>query len=177
MAGFALLYQQSMLAQAEEKEESQESPKPVAEEVEEDLVGASAIRELTGDRVKEVLTNRESKLIYFYRKSKLNLDEFKRVSEFSEKIENGMRVIPYKIDLDQHYEALVAYLKERNPKTADQTEEQVKTHAFLLANQYDDIWYWELDLINYFYGELLEQIFNFFQGPLKLISAEQLVMN
>ena len=74
-------------------------------------MGASAIRELTGDRVKEVLTNRESKLIYFYRKSKLDLNEFKRVSEFSEKIENGMRVIPYKIDLDQHYDALVAYLK------------------------------------------------------------------
>ena len=31
--------------------------------------------------------------------------------------------------------------------------------------------------MNYFYGELLEQIFNFFQGPLKLISSEQLVMN
>jgi hypothetical protein len=172
LAGFALVYQQSKVAQAEEKEESQESPKPVAEDVEEDLMGSSTIRELTGDRVKEVLTNRESKLIYFYRKSTLNLDEFKRVSEFSEKIENGMRVVPYKIDLDQNYDALVAYLKERNPKTAEQTEEQIKTHAFLLANQYDDIWYWELDLINYFYGELLEQIFNFFQGPLKLISAE-----
>ena len=123
MAGFALVYQQSKLAQAEENEESQEIPKPAAEDVEEDLVGSSTIRELTGDRVKEVLTNKESKLIYFYRKSSLNLDEFKRVSEFSEKIENGMRVIPYKIDLDLHYDALVAYLKERNPKTADQTEE------------------------------------------------------
>jgi hypothetical protein len=119
-------------------------------------MGSSALRELSGDRVKEVLTNKENKFIYFYRKSRLDLEEYKRVSEFSEKIENGMRVVPYKIDLDQHYEALIAYLKERNPKTADQTEEQIKTHAFLLANQYDDIWYWELDLMNYFYGELLE---------------------
>lgn len=73
--------------------------------------------------MKEILTNKENKLIYFYRKSRLDLEEFKRVSEFSEKIENGMRVIPYKIDLDQHYDALAAYLKERNPKTAEQTEE------------------------------------------------------
>jgi len=30
-----------------------------------------------------------------------------------------MRVIPYKVDLDQHYDKLVEYLKERNPKTAE----------------------------------------------------------
>ena len=130
------------------------------------------MKDIIGDNVKEVLQNKENKFIYFYRRSRLDLEEFNKVSEFAAKIENGMRVIPYKIDLDQHYDKLVAYLKERNPKTADQTEEQIKTHSFLLANQYDDIWYWELDLINYFYGELLEQIFNFYQGPLKLISAE-----
>ena len=69
--------------------------------------------------MKEVLQNKENKFIYFYRKSRLDLDEFNKVSEFSAKIENGMRVIPYKIDLDKHYDLLVAYLKERNPKTAE----------------------------------------------------------
>ena len=39
LAGLTLVYQQSKLAQAEEKEESQEIPKPAAEDVEEDLVG------------------------------------------------------------------------------------------------------------------------------------------
>jgi hypothetical protein len=82
-------------------------------------MGSSSLRELTGERVKEVLTNKENKFIYFYRKSRLDLEEYKRVSEFSEKIENGMRVVPYKIDLDQHYDALLSYLKERNPKTAE----------------------------------------------------------
>lgn len=53
----------------------------------------------------------------------------------------------------------------------------MKSHVFLLANQYDDIWYWERDLLSYFYGELLEQIFNFFQGPLALVNEEQIVMN
>jgi hypothetical protein len=119
-------------------------------------MGSSPLKELTGDRVKEIFTNKENKLIYFYRKSRLDLEEFKRVSEFGMKIENGMRVVPYKLDLDQHYDALASYLKERNPKTAEQAEEQIKSHSFLLANQYDDIWYWEIDIINYFYGELLE---------------------
>ena len=54
--------------------------------------------------MKEVLQNKENKFIYFYRKSRLDLDEFNKVSEFSAKIENGMRVIPYKIDLDKHYD-------------------------------------------------------------------------
>jgi hypothetical protein len=31
--------------------------------------------------------------------------------------------------------------------------------------------------MNFFYGELLEQIFNFYQGPLRLETAEQLLMN
>ena len=86
-------------------------------------MGSSPMRELTSEKIKEVLTNKENKLIYFYRSSRLNLEEFKRVCEFSDKIENGMRVVPYKVDLDKHYEALVGYLKERNPKTAEQTEE------------------------------------------------------
>ena len=55
---------------------------------------------MTGDKVREVMQNKENKFIYFYRKSRLDLEEFNRVSEFSIKIENGMRVVPYKIDLD-----------------------------------------------------------------------------
>ena len=31
--------------------------------------------------------------------------------------------------------------------------------------------------MTYFYGELLEQIFNFYQGPLQLLSADQLLLN
>lgn len=82
-------------------------------------MGGSPMKELTGDKVKEVMQSKENKFIYFYRKSRLNLEEFNRVSEFSIKIENGMRVTPYKIDLDEHYDQFVSYLKERNPKTAD----------------------------------------------------------
>ena len=59
------------------------------------------MKDIIGDNVKEVLQNKENKFIYFYRRSRLDLEEFNKVSEFAAKIENGMRVVPYKIDLDK----------------------------------------------------------------------------
>jgi hypothetical protein len=70
-------------------------------------MGGYPMKDLTGDKIKEVLQNKENKFIYFYRKSRLDLEEFNRVNEFSLKIENGMRVVPYKIDLDEHYDQFV----------------------------------------------------------------------
>ena len=140
-------------------------------------MGPPVFRTMTKENLREVLTSKENKFVYFYSQAALNPEEYKRVEEFAHKIANGMRVVPYKVNLDECFTELIAFLKERNPKTADQAEEQVTTHQFLLANQYDDIWYWEMDLINYFYGEVLEQIFNFYQGPLRLEAPEQLVLN
>lgn len=95
------LEKKQALAQAEEQQQNDTQNKPTAtEEAEEDLIGGSPLKDLVGDNVKEVLQNKENKFIYFYRKSKLDLEEFNKVSEFAAKIENGMRVIPYKIDLD-----------------------------------------------------------------------------
>lgn len=39
-----------------------------------------------------------------------------------------MRVVPYMIDLDENYDTFVNFLKERNPKTAESTEEHMQTH-------------------------------------------------
>lgn len=69
-------------------------------------------------------------------------------------------------------EAYLEFLKKRNPSTENHVQKQIETNSFLLVNKFDDIWFWELDLINYFFGDLLEQIFNFYQGPLKLTQAE-----
>ena len=53
----------------------------------EDLMGqTSAFKELTGSNVKEVMQNKENKFIYFYRKSDLGLEEFKKIEEFALKI-------------------------------------------------------------------------------------------
>ena len=188
LGGIGYLWSLRPSARAEEEEHAapqenttetqvQELSKPKEESEEEDLMGEPILKTITNANLREVLKNKENKFIYFYSKATSSLEEYKRVEEFSQKIANGMRVVPYKINLDECYTELAAYLKERNPKTAEQTEEQIATHQFLLANQYDDIWYWELDLMNFFYGELLEQIFNFYQGPLHLVSHEQLIMN
>lgn len=44
-------------------------------------------------------------------------------------------------------------------------------------NAYDDIWFWPLELIHNFQGTVLEQVFNFYQGPLPLESVERLVLS
>ena len=137
------------------------------------------MEDLTKENLAEIMSNKDNKVIYFYKGSpeNLNIEEFKKVDEFANKLYNGMRIKPYKIDFEKDYNAFLSFLKERNPTMADTVEEQIKSNRFLLANQYDDIWFWELDIIDYFYGELLEQVFNFYSGPIKLISEEQLVMN
>ena len=67
------------------------------------------------------------------------------------------------------YSDLRAFMVERNTKL--EIDEQINQSNFILANSWDDIWFWEADLVNYFYGELLEQIFNFYSG-LRLLHSE-----
>ena len=81
-------------------------------------MSASIMDDMTKGKIKEIMTNNQNKFIYFYRKSALNIEEYQRIEEFAQKIESGMRVVPYKINLDEHYDELIEYLKERNPKTA-----------------------------------------------------------
>ena len=104
------------------------------------------------------MTSKDNKFIYFYKGSpeNFNMEEFKRVTEHAEKMKNGMDIIPYKIDMEKNKDALMEFLKERNPKMVDSLEDQIKNNNFLLANKYDDIWFWELQLIEFFYGDLLE---------------------
>lgn len=91
-------------------------------------MGSPVFKSMTKVNLREVLTNKENKFIYLYSQAALNLEEYKRVEEFAHKIANGMRVVPYKVNLDECFPELIAFLKERNPKTADQAEEQVTTH-------------------------------------------------
>jgi len=78
------------------------------------------------------------------------------------KMARGLGIKNYLVEMGSEGEAFIAYLKERNPKMAEGVEKQIEENCFLLANQYDDIWFWEFELINNFYGDLLEQIFNFY---------------
>ena len=49
--------------------------------------------------------------------------------EYSQKVRSGLKVRPYKLDLDQDSEALLAWMHDRNPDL--KLEEHNK---FLLAN-------------------------------------------
>jgi hypothetical protein len=80
------------------------------------------MEDITKENLQQVMSNRDNKFIYFYRGSAINIEEFKKVEEYASKIQNGMRVTPYKVDMEQLYSEFLAYLKERNPKTADQAE-------------------------------------------------------
>ena len=77
------------------------------------------IERLTGDNIKEVMTSRENKLIYFHRPSSSSHDELKKVEEHANKMYHGMKVKPYIIDIDADHGVFSTFLKERNPKTAE----------------------------------------------------------
>jgi hypothetical protein len=79
------------------------------------------MEDLTVENMREVLTNRENKFIYFYKSSAENIDfeEFKKVDEHASKMLNGMNVRPFKLDLEKDYESFASFLKERNPKMAE----------------------------------------------------------
>jgi hypothetical protein len=83
-------------------------------------------------------------------------------------MQHGMGVKSVLLDLSKHGEDFIQYLKARNPETEDQIRKRVEQNSLLLVNKFDDIWWFEIDLINYFFGEMLEQVFNFYQGPLLL---------
>ncbi len=68
--------------------------------------------------MRTILSNKENKFIYLYRGNTPDQNSAK-VEEHAMKMENGLKVIPYRIDIDKHFSLLSAYLKERNPKTSE----------------------------------------------------------
>lgn len=59
-------------------------------------------KELTKDNIKDVMTSKVNKFIYFYNGSPENIDleQLKRVTEHAHKMKNGMDTIPYRIDME-----------------------------------------------------------------------------
>ena len=49
-------------------------------------------------------------------------------------------------------------------------------NMFLLANKFGDVWFWELSLIQYLGGEVLEQIFNYYNGVRTLHNEDELLI-
>ena len=55
--------------------------------------------------------------IYLYNESTLKLDEFKKVEDHAQKMANGLRVRPYRLNRDKMQDKFISYFVERNPKT------------------------------------------------------------
>ena len=44
-------------------------------------------------------------------------------------------------------------------------------------NKYDDIWFWQRELMSNLYGTIADQIFSFLRGPMILTAEEWLLIN
>jgi hypothetical protein len=59
-------------------------------------------------------------------------------------------------------EAFLTLLKQRNPLRADMVDEQIKESNFLLQNRFDDIWFFDQELIRNFNSLLFDMVVNFY---------------
>jgi len=55
-------------------------------------------------------------------------------------------------------------------------DEQIKESNFLLQNRFDDIWFFDHELIRNFNSLLFDMVVNFYQGPFPLTKLEELVL-
>ena len=87
----------------ETQEQAAETQAVVEEKAEEGEKEEESVMEvLKPEMIKEVMNNKENKLIYFYHGAAPNKAELQRVEEHAHKMYNGMRVKPYLLDIDQH---------------------------------------------------------------------------
>ena len=135
--GAGTLLWQNNLAQAEEAQnppvQSEEqkvevvesSKEPEQEEQEEELVGG-VFRMLTAKNVEQLLKDeKKSRFVYFYRGDE---NEIGPVAAFAQKMTKGMGTDAIILDCDNEdgadKEAVIDYLKRRNPKTAEKVQQQ-----------------------------------------------------
>ena len=134
---------------------------------------------LTEKNVEQILRDeRKSRFVYFYRG---NESEIGPVAEFAQKMAKGMGTEAIILDCNHNdgadKKAALDYLIKRNPKTVERVQKQFEENQFLLLNKYDDIWFWQLELMRNLYGAIADQIYSFLRGPLILTSEEWLLIN
>ena len=134
---------------------------------------------LTAENVEQIMKDeKKSRFVYFYRGDE---NEIGPVAAFAQKMAKGMGTDAIILDCDQKdgadRTAVIDYLKRRNPKTADKVEKQFEENQFLLMNKYDDIWFWQRELMANLYGTIADQIFSFLRGPMILTAEEWLLIN
>ena len=111
---------------------------------------------LTAKNVEQLLKDeKKSRFVYFYRGDE---NEIGPVAAFAQKMTKGMGTDAIILDCDNDdgadKEAVIEYLKRRNPKTAEKVQQQFDENQFLLLNKYDDIWFWQRELMANLYGTI-----------------------
>ena len=72
-----------------------------------------------------------------------------------DRLSQGMGITSYRIDLEKDTDSLITYLKGRGMSDED-INERLSNNTFMLSSKNDDIWFWGQELLDYFFGELLE---------------------
>ena len=122
-----------------------------------------------------MLSNSENKFIFYFSPSKTDKQYLYSINLHSIKMRDGLRCKNYFIDLDKNGTLFSDTLKGRSASRS--IDEQIQENTFILANKDDDIWFWDDMLITYFQGELLEQIFNFYNGVRELHDEHELMIS
>ena len=64
------------------------------------------------------------------------------------------------LDISKNGEDLLTYLnkrdKESTPETQADNRKRIEQNSIMLANNYDDIWWWEANLTQYIHGDMAE---------------------
>jgi hypothetical protein len=152
----------------------EEAPAQVEEEQTDYTEYIDNFTEITDENIKEVLSNSENKFIFYFSPSKTNKQFLYGINQHAIKMREGLRCTNYYIDMDKNGVLFSDALKGRN--ASRNIDEQIQENTFILANKDDDIWFWDEMLITYFQGELLEQIFNFYNGVRELRDEHELMI-
>lgn len=152
----------------------EEAPTQVEEEQTDYTEYIDNFTEITDENIKEVLSNSENKFIFYFSPSKTSKQFLYGINQHAIKMREGLRCTNYYIDMDKNGVLFSDALKGRN--ASRNIDEQIQENTFILANKDDDIWFWDEMLITYFQGELLEQIFNFYNGVRELRDEHELMI-
>ena len=134
----------------------------------------SNFEELTDGNFDEIMNNNENKFIFYYEPGKVSSEYLQKVNNHASKMKAGLEGAPYVVNMEKQGKQFLDYLKTRN--MSEELEGQINDNNFILANKHDDIWFWDDSLITYFQGELLEQVFNFYQGVRVLHDEHELMI-
>ena len=102
---------------------------------------------LTAKNAEQVLKDQKnSRFLYFYRGDE---NEIGPVADFALRMYRAMGTEAVILDCEnkEDKEAVLEILKRRNPKTVDKVPVQFEENQFLLLNKFDDIWFWQRDLM------------------------------